>query len=66
MRYVTAGLLNINEFISEENRAKAQKLLEETEEIGSVYQTLNTILSPTETTFFLGWIRAKNTKKAEE
>jgi len=66
MRYVTAGLLNINEFISEENRAKAQKLLQETEEIGSVYQTLNTILSPTETTFFLGWIRAQNTKKTEE
>ncbi|MBN2765818.1 MAG: AAA family ATPase [Paludibacteraceae bacterium] len=66
MRYVTAGLLNINEFISEEKRAKAQRLLETTEEIGSVYQTLNTILQPSETTFFLGWIRAKNTKKAEE
>ena len=66
MRYVTAGLLNINEFISEENRAKAQKLLETTEEIGSVYQTLSNILSPIEITFFLGWIRAKNTKKAEE
>ena len=66
MRYVTAGLLNINDFISEEKRNKAQKLLNESKEIGSVYQTLNTILSPYETTFFLGWIRAQNTKKAEE
>lgn len=63
LRYVEKGELNINDFVSEANRDKAMKLLEETLEIGSVYQTLNTILNPAETTFFLGWLRARNAKK---
>ena len=62
-RFVDMGILNINTFISEEKRAKAMKLLENSDELGSVYQTLGSILDRTEVTFFLSWMRSQ--KKTE-
>ena len=60
-RYINSGQLNINDFVSEEKRLKALKLLENTEELGSVYQMLGQLLNQTETSIFFAWIR--NQKK---
>jgi len=62
-RYINSGQLNINDFVSEEKRDKAMKLLENTTELGSVYQMLDSVLNPIEVSFFLAWLR--NRKKEE-
>ncbi len=62
--YINMGLLDINKFISTEKRDKAIKLMEHTDELGSVYQMLSTILDKYEVNFFLSWMRSH--KKAED
>ena len=58
--YIATGLLDINNFVSADKREKAMKLMEQAEEIGSVYQTLAEILTTAETSFFLAWMRERN------
>lgn len=58
-RYIDLGQISINNFISEEKRNKALKLMQESSELGSIYQSLSTILDKTEVTFFLAWVRSK-------
>lgn len=55
-RFVTLGNLEINKFVSVEKQNKAIKLME-TVELGSIYQSLGTILNPIETNFFINWFR---------
>jgi len=57
--YIATGLLDINNFVSADKREKAMKLMEQAEEIGSVYQTLAEILTTAETSFFLAWMRER-------
>lgn len=57
--YVVTGLLDFNNFVSADKREKAMKLMEQAEEIGSVYQTLAEILTTAETSFFLAWMRER-------
>jgi len=59
-RFVTLGNLDINKFVSVDKRTEALKLIENVE-LGSVYQSLGTVLNPIETNFFLNWYR--NNKK---
>lgn len=56
-RYVTLGTLDINNFVSIEKREKAMKLMTNIE-LGSVYETLGTVLNPVEISFFLPWYRS--------
>jgi hypothetical protein len=58
-RYVNMGQLDINTFISEEKRNKALEIMENSDELGSVYQMLGSVLDKTETTFFLSWLRER-------
>ena len=62
--FISSGLLNIDKFISADKREKALKLMQDTEELGSVYQTLSSILNNHEVNFFLSWMR--NQKKADD
>jgi ribonuclease D len=55
-RFVALGNLDINKLVSTEKREKAMKLME-TVDLGSVYQSLGTVLNPIETNFFLSWYR---------
>jgi len=62
--YINMGLLDINQFVSADKRDKAMKLMEQTNELGSVYQMLSTILDKYEVNFFLSWMRShKNSEK---
>ena len=63
-RFINSGQLNINDFVSDEKRQKAMKLLENAPEIGSVYEMLGDILNQTEVSFFMAWLR--NKKKEED
>lgn len=56
--YINMGLLDINQFISADKRDKAMKFMEQTNELGSVYQMLSTILDKYEVNFFLSWMRS--------
>lgn len=62
--FISSGLLNIDKFISADKREKALKLMQDTEELGSVYQTLSSILNNHEVNFFLSWMRSQ--KKADD
>jgi len=62
--FISSGLLNIDKFISADKREKAMKLMQDTEDLGSVYQTLSSILNNYEVNFFLSWMR--NQKKADD
>lgn len=55
-RFVSLGNLDINKLVSTDKREKAMKLME-TVDLGSVYQSLGTVLNPIETNFFLSWYR---------
>ena len=55
-RFVTLGNLDINRFVSPEKREKAIKIIENVE-LGSVYESLGTVMDPVETNFFLSWYR---------
>lgn len=57
-KYVDDGTLNINRFISDEQRKKALNLLEESAEIGSVFQLLGKIMKQEEISIFMAWLRA--------
>ncbi|MBV5342877.1 helix-turn-helix domain-containing protein, partial [bacterium] len=56
-RFVALGNLDINKLVSVDKREKAMKLME-TVDLGSVYQSLGTVLNPIETNFFLSWYRS--------
>jgi uncharacterized OsmC-like protein len=56
-RYIQSGQLKIDSFVSEEKRKKALELMEESSEIGSVYNMLSSVLNPVEISIFLSWIR---------
>lgn len=62
-RYIISGQLNIDDFVSENQRNKALKLIENAEEIGSIYSLLSNIMNQTEVSFFLNWMR--NNKKID-
>jgi len=55
-RYVTLGNLDINNFVTADKREKAIKLMQNID-LGSVSQTLGSVLNPVEINFFLGWYR---------
>lgn len=56
-RFVTLGNLDINKLVSVDKREKAMKLME-TVDLGSVYQSLGTVMNSVETNFFLSWYRS--------
>ena len=56
-RYVGTGELNIYKFVSPEKCEKAIQTIEKSEEIGSVYQMVKTVLDPIETSIFTAWLK---------
>lgn len=61
-RFIALGSLNINQFISNEKRDQALKIMETVDE-GSIYQTLGSILDAIETNFFLAWLRTQKSQQ---
>jgi len=57
-KYIALGELDINKFVSKEKREKAMKIIEESDEIGSVFQMLGGIMPQTEITIFMAWLRS--------
>ena len=57
-KFISTGELDIDTFVSKAKREKASKLMEETAEIGSVYQMLGGIMTQPEITFFMAWLRS--------
>lgn len=55
--YTVSGLLNIDNFISEEKRQRALELYNSTSEIGSITDLLSPVLTRNEISFFLSWMR---------
>ena len=58
-KYVLSGKLSVTDFVTLEQCAKAEKLLESTEEAGSMYQTLKERFTNVEIMMILAWIRGK-------
>lgn len=57
-RYVADGTLDINPFLTDEQRKKGMLLLEESAEVGSIFQLLGKIMTQVEITLFMAWLRA--------
>jgi uncharacterized protein YpbB len=62
LTFINIGFLDINQFISEEKRNKALELMQQTDETGSAYQMLSSVLVKYEVNFFLSWIRSRKDK----
>ncbi len=61
-KFIVTGELDINAFVSEEKRNKALKTIDESQEIGSLFQMLKEVLNPIEISIFNAWLRSgKNT-----
>lgn len=58
-KFIVDGTLDINEFVSEEKRAKALSIINNTSIEGSVYQMLSGELNAIETSFFFAWKRSQ-------
>jgi hypothetical protein len=56
-RYVMAGELDINKFISAEKRETASEMVRKGSETGSIYDMLGTFLNYTEVKMFMAWLR---------
>ena len=61
-RYVLSGELLVTNFVTLEQCTKAEKLLENAEEAGSMYQTLKSRFTNVEIMMILAWIRRKKEK----
>ncbi|HLP06367.1 MAG TPA: helix-turn-helix domain-containing protein [Paludibacter sp.] len=57
-RYVITGELDINNFIAEDKRKEAARMVRESSETGSVFEMLSTFLNYVETKMFLAWLRS--------
>jgi cell fate (sporulation/competence/biofilm development) regulator YmcA (YheA/YmcA/DUF963 family) len=57
-KYIGTGELDINNFVTKEKRDKAVKVMENTAEIGSVYQMLGGIMTQPEISIFMAWLRS--------
>jgi hypothetical protein len=57
-KYISAGELDINTFVPKEKRDKATKLMEESAEIGSVFQMLGSLMTQPEITMYMAWLRS--------
>jgi len=57
-KYIGTGELDINTFVSKEKRDKALKVMEQSAEIGSVYQMLGGIMNQIEIAIFMTWLRS--------
>ncbi|NDP21919.1 MAG: AAA family ATPase [Paludibacter sp.] len=56
-KFISAGELDIDNFVSKEKRAKATKIMEESAEIGSVFQMLGGLMTQPEITLYMAWLR---------
>lgn len=56
-RYIISGELNIDEFVSLENREKAAKMIQEKSELDSTYEMLSTFMNYTEVKIYMAWLR---------
>jgi transposase len=65
-KFIVSGELDIDVFLSEKKRALAHKTIEESEEIGSVFQILKGTLTQSEISFYVAWLRKTDTVKANE
>ncbi len=57
-KYITKGELDINKFVPKEKREKAIKAMENSAELGSIFQMLGGIMTNTEITLFMAWLRS--------
>ena len=58
-KFITSGELDINLFLSKDQRTKAMKTIDESAEIGSMFQMLKNVLNPIEITLFNAWLRSE-------
>lgn len=63
--YTVSGVLNIDDFISQEKRQAALELYNNTPEVGSVIDLLSPLLTRKEISFFLTWMRNNKNKQIE-
>lgn len=56
-KYISTGELDINNFVSKEKRERATKIMEESAEIGSVFQMLGSLMTQPEITLYMAWLR---------
>lgn len=56
-KYISTGELDINNFVSKEKRERATKIMEESAEIGSVFQMLGSLMTQREITLYMAWLR---------
>lgn len=61
-RYIISGELNIDEFVSSENREKAAKMIREKSEIDSTYEILSSFMTYTEVKMYMAWLRGEKNK----
>lgn len=64
-RFIESAELSIDAFLSEEKRRKGVDLLNSSGEVGSVYQTLNSLFDKAEVTFLMWWIRSQKAKETK-
>ena len=57
-KYIATGELDINKFVPKQKREKAIKAMENSAELGSIFQMLGGIMTNTEVTLFMAWLRS--------